>query len=120
MTELRRKSAGRFSGALWGILIAGCGVLMIASFTGFDVDFELASILALGGIGLWLLLTALFSSGAKSRDARVRAESTASQEDGDADDLSEHLDNLDGTTQRPNDDTQRLGDDAEGFGPTPR
>jgi apolipoprotein N-acyltransferase len=70
MTELRRTSAGRFSGALWGVLIAATGALMIASFSGFKVDFQLVAILALCGIGLWLLLTALFASGAKSRSAQ--------------------------------------------------
>ncbi|WP_430867643.1 hypothetical protein [Demequina aurantiaca] len=67
MTELRRTSAGRFSGALWGILVAACGGLMIASFNGFVVDVQLVVILALCGLGLWLLLTALFASGARSR-----------------------------------------------------
>lgn len=73
MTELRRPSAGRFSSALWGILIAACGGLMIASFSGFDVDFQLVAILTLCALGLWLLLTALFSSGVKSRSAQRTA-----------------------------------------------
>jgi hypothetical protein len=47
---------------------------MIASFSGFKVDFQLVAILALCGIGLWLLLTALFASGAKSRSAQRIAE----------------------------------------------
>jgi apolipoprotein N-acyltransferase len=79
MTELRRHSAGRFSGALWGILVAACGGLMVASFSGFDVDFELATIFALCGIGLWLLLTALFASGAKSRRGTLAPAPTATQ-----------------------------------------
>jgi hypothetical protein len=74
MTELRRSASGRFSGALWGFLVAGCGALMIASFSGFDVDFELAAIIALCGIGLWLLLTALFASGSSSRAKQRVAE----------------------------------------------
>lgn len=74
MTELRRASAGRFSGALWGVVVAACGGLMIASFGGFDVDFQLAAIFVLCGLGLWLLLTALFASGAKARKAQRIAE----------------------------------------------
>lgn len=67
MSELRRPSAGRFSGALWGLLITGSGTLMIASFSGVDVDADLALIIGLSAIGLWLLLSALFASGIKSR-----------------------------------------------------
>lgn len=86
MTELRRTSAGRFSGALWGVLIAATGGLMIASFSGFKVDFQLVMILALCGIGLWLLLTALFASGAKSRNAqRVAAVPVVDEEQPAAD-----------------------------------
>lgn len=74
MTELRRSSAGRFSGALWGILIAASGGLMIASFSGYNVDFQLVAILALCGLGLWLVLTAVFASGVKSRSSQRIAE----------------------------------------------
>ncbi|WP_061963676.1 hypothetical protein [Demequina aurantiaca] len=73
MTELRRTTSGRFSGALWGILVAACGGLMVASINGFRVDFQLVAILGLLGVGLWLLLTALVTSGAKSRGARTGA-----------------------------------------------
>lgn len=88
MTELRRARAGRFSGALWGVVVAACGGLMIASFTGFELDFELACIFALCGVGLWLLLTALFASGARSRSTQRRAAPAASDAHGAGDEPS--------------------------------
>ena len=85
MSELRKSSAGRFSGALWGILVAASGALMIASFSGFEVDVELAVILALCGLGLWLLLTALFASGSKSRGAQRISEPSPIDDDASED-----------------------------------
>ena len=99
MTELRRSSAGRFSGALWGILIAASGGLMIASFSGYKVDFQLVAILALCGIGLWLLLTALFASGAKSRGAQRIAEPVDT--DGGADDKADVDADVDADADNP-------------------
>jgi len=85
MTELRRSSAGRFSGALWGILIAASGGLMIASFSGYNVDFQLVAILALCGLGLWLVLTAVFASGVKSRSSQRVASVSRDDDKAEAD-----------------------------------
>ncbi|WP_062209312.1 hypothetical protein [Demequina oxidasica] len=85
MTELRRTTSGRFSGALWGTLVAACGGLMVASINGFRVDFQLVAILGLLGVGLWLLLTALVTSGARSRSKQTIAAAPVANDDPDDD-----------------------------------
>lgn len=71
---------------------------MIASLSGFDVDAELALILVLCGLGLWLVLSALFASGTKARSTAKETTSAKDANDGEslhADSLNE--DSLDGT-----------------------
>ena len=48
-------------GALWGLIVAATGALMLASFSGYTIDLELALIVALSAVGLWLLLSAALS-----------------------------------------------------------
>lgn len=57
----RRRLGQRLSTVLWGVLVIGTGMLMIASFSGHDIDLELAAILLLAGIGGWLLISAALS-----------------------------------------------------------
>lgn len=70
----RRRAGQRFSSALWGLLVAGVGVLLIASYSGYDIDLELATIIVLGSIGGWLVLSAAVSGiGRKREVARATA-----------------------------------------------
>lgn len=68
MTTIRRRAADRVTGALWGALVAGVGALMIATFSGYEIDLELAGIIALVALGGWLVMSALLSG-----KPRVRA-----------------------------------------------
>jgi len=62
MTTLRLRAADRITGALWGIIIATAGALLIAALSGYEIDLELAGIIALSALGGWLLLSALLSA----------------------------------------------------------
>jgi len=65
---VRRPAGRRISGALWGLLVTGAGVLLIASLSGFELDFELAAILVLAALGGWLLLSAAVSGIGRKRE----------------------------------------------------
>jgi predicted lipid-binding transport protein (Tim44 family) len=55
-------------GTLWGALVVGVGALMISTFSGVDVDVELAGIITLLVIGGWLLASALISNRSRNTD----------------------------------------------------
>lgn len=70
----RRRAGQRVSSAVWGLLVAGAGGLMIAAFSGYEIDLELAAIIVLGAVGAWLLLSAAVSGiGRKREVARATA-----------------------------------------------
>ncbi len=70
----RRRAGQRVSSALWGLLVAGVGVLMISAYSGYGIDLELTAIIVLGAIGGWLVLSALVSGiGRKREVARATA-----------------------------------------------
>ncbi|MFW7413757.1 hypothetical protein [Demequina sp. SO4-18] len=64
----RRRAGQRISSALWGLLVAGMGVLLIASYSGYEIDLELAAIIVLAAIGGWLLLSAAVSGIGRKRE----------------------------------------------------
>ncbi|PKQ25624.1 MAG: hypothetical protein CVT64_09395 [Actinobacteria bacterium HGW-Actinobacteria-4] len=67
MTTIRRRPADRVTGALWGALVAGVGSLMIATFSGYTIDLELAGIVALAALGGWLVMSAVMSGKPRER-----------------------------------------------------
>ena len=67
MTTIRRRPTERVTSALWGALVAGVGALMIATFSGYEVDLELAGIIALVALGGWLVLSAVLSGKPRER-----------------------------------------------------
>lgn len=69
MTITRRRPTERVTSALWGALVAGVGALMIATFSGYEVDLELAGIIALVALGGWLVLSAVLSSKPRERSS---------------------------------------------------
>jgi hypothetical protein len=46
---------------LWGLLVMGFGVLVIAWLRGYEFDLQLAGIIALAALGTWILVAALMS-----------------------------------------------------------
>lgn len=64
----RRRAGQRISSAVWGLLVSGVGVLMIASYSGYEIDLELAAIIVLGAVGAWLLLSAAVSGIGRKRE----------------------------------------------------
>lgn len=68
ITNPRRRAGQRISSALWGLLVAGVGGLLIASYSGYEIDLELAAIIVLAAIGGWLLLSAAVSGIGRQRE----------------------------------------------------
>ena len=68
ITNPRRRAGQRISSALWGLLVAGVGALLIASYSGYEIDLELAAIIVLAAIGGWLLLSAAVSGIGRQRE----------------------------------------------------
>lgn len=58
MSTLRKRPADRIMGMLWGAIVVATGAVMLATFSGYSVDLELALIVALSAVGLYLLLSA--------------------------------------------------------------
>ncbi len=67
----RRRAGQRIASALWGLLVIGAGVTMAVAFSGYDIDLELAAIIALTAVGGWLVLSAALSSIGRSREVRA-------------------------------------------------
>lgn len=68
LAQPRRRAGQRISSALWGLLVAGMGVLLIASYSGYDIDFGLAAIIVLAAVGGWLLISAAVSGIGRQRE----------------------------------------------------
>lgn len=66
----RRRAGQRIASALWGLLVIGAGVTMAVAFSGYDIDLELAAIIALTAVGGWLILSAALSSLGRKREVR--------------------------------------------------
>ena len=66
----RRRAGQRIASALWGLLVIGAGVTMGVAFSGYEIDLELAAIIALTAVGGWLILSAALSSIGRSREVR--------------------------------------------------
>ena len=72
--KLRHRAGRRVTSALWGLFVMGAGGLMIAGLSGFWIDFQLATIVVLSALGVWLLLTAAVSGIGRHKDvARATA-----------------------------------------------
>ncbi|WP_297080868.1 hypothetical protein [uncultured Demequina sp.] len=69
--EPRRRAGQRIASAVWGLLVAGAGGLLIAAFSGYDIDLELAAIITLGAVGGWLLLAGMLRGLGRQRDVRA-------------------------------------------------
>ncbi|WP_084102261.1 hypothetical protein [Demequina sp. NBRC 110051] len=67
----RRRAGQRIASALWGLLVIGAGVTMAVAFSGYEIDLELAAIIALTAVGGWLILSAALSSIGRSREVRA-------------------------------------------------
>ncbi len=73
MTTNRRPANDRILGALWGSVVAGTGILLVLTFSGYVIDIELVSIVALVVIGGWLALSAVLSGRSRDRIAATPA-----------------------------------------------
>lgn len=106
MSTLRRRPGQRISGALWGLVVVGAGVLMIVSFSGHDVDLELAGILLLAAVGTWLLLSAAVAGIGRSRQVAKATEPTVEEpaftepDEADAAEAEEESEDSDSTIKR--------------------
>mgnify|MGYP001458927792 CR=1 FL=1 len=58
LTHPRRSPAQRFGWAVVPALSCAVGVVVGARLSGYEVDMELVGIVALGALGVWLLITA--------------------------------------------------------------
>lgn len=68
LTRPRRSPAQRFGWAIVPASTCAAGVLVGARLSGYDVDMGLVGIVALGALGVWLLITAAIS-GMRDRQA---------------------------------------------------
>ena len=73
MSTLRKRPAERITGMLWGGVVSAAGILMLLDYSGYRIDLELAAIVALTVIGLYLLLSAALSGQRARRHSPVPA-----------------------------------------------
>ncbi|WP_062131721.1 hypothetical protein [Demequina aestuarii] len=113
---IRRRAGQRISSALWGLLVTGVGGLLIASYSGYEIDLELAAIIVLAAIGGWLLVSAAVSGIGRQREisrataptVEERVEPVRPAESASGPDVDE-TSSLDvaPTTELPHDDSRR-------------
>ncbi|WP_062467003.1 hypothetical protein [Demequina maris] len=55
----RRGATERITGIIWGAIVTAAGACLIAALSGYAIDLEFVAILALVGLGGWLLFSAI-------------------------------------------------------------
>ncbi len=55
----RKPVSERVTGVIWAAIVVTGGAFLIAALSGYDVDLELVTIVALVALGGWLLLSAI-------------------------------------------------------------
>lgn len=81
MKPKRRPANDRILGALWGAVVTATGIMMVFVFSGYAIDIELVSIVALVVIGGWLALSAAFAGRSRDRIAATPASFTDADTD---------------------------------------
>ncbi|MFW2513031.1 hypothetical protein ACNI3K_04575 [Demequina sp. SO4-13] len=114
IADPRRRAGQRISSALWGLLVAGVGVMLIASYSGYDIDLELAAIIVLAAIGGWLLLSAAVSGIGRKREISRATAPTVEERVDPAPSSEVRAAEWHGDASRPDDKADR--DDSESQG----